>query len=105
MELCIENQKDILAKEDYSDDFCLKSLGSGRGEYFFISDILVTGQQYEPVNLLVWHNKKYKEALHLLTNLDFPAEISCYYKKPFIIETFFSDRAANRQKTKGFSIA
>jgi hypothetical protein len=95
----LRTRKDMLAKEDYSDDFCLKSLGTGRGEYFFLSDILVTQQQYGPVNLLVWHNKKYKEALYLLTNLDFPAQISRFYKKRFIIETFFSD-----QKTKGFQL-
>lgn len=62
-------------------------------------EILITGQQYGPVNLLVWHNRRYKEALYLLTDLDFPAEISRYYKKRFIIETFFSD-----QKTKGFQL-
>jgi hypothetical protein len=95
----LRTRKDTLAKEDYSDDFCLKSLGTGRGEYFFIPDILITQQQYGPVNLLVWHNKKYKEPLYLLTNLDYPAEISRYYKKRFIIETFFSD-----QKTKGFQL-
>jgi hypothetical protein len=95
----LRTRKDMVAKEDYSDDFCLKSLGTGHGEYFFIADILVTQQQYGPVNLLVWHNKKYKEALYLLTNLDFPAEISRYYKKRFIIEAFFSD-----QKTKGFQL-
>jgi IS4 transposase len=88
-----------VAKEDYFDDFCLKSLAPGQGEYFFIPDILITQQQYGPVNLLVWHNKKYKEPLYLLTNLDYPAEISRYYKKRFIIETFFSD-----QKTKGFQL-
>jgi hypothetical protein len=72
----LRTRKDMLAKEDYNDDFCLKSLGTGRGEYFFFSDILITQQQYGPVNLLVWHNKKYKEALYLLTNLDFPAPSS-----------------------------
>jgi hypothetical protein len=62
-------------------------------------EILITSQEYGPVNLLVWHDKRYKEALYLLTNLDFPIEISRYYKKRFIIETFFSD-----QKTKGFQL-
>ena len=95
----LRTRKDLLAKEDYSDDFCLKSLGTGRGQYFFLADILVTGQGYGPVNLLVWHNKKYKEALYLLTNLDYPPQISGYYKKRFSIETFFSD-----QKTKGFQL-
>lgn len=93
----LRTRKDMLAKEGYNDDFCLKSLGTGRGDYFFVPDILITQQQYGPVNLLVWHDKKYKEALYLLTNLDFPAEISRYYKKRFMIETFFAD-----QKTKGF---
>jgi hypothetical protein len=95
----LRTRKDMIAKEDYFDDFCLKSLAPGRGEYFFLPDILITQQQYGPVNLLVWHNKKYKEPLYLLTNLNYPAEISRYYKKRFIIETFFSD-----QKTKGFQL-
>jgi hypothetical protein len=90
----------MVAKEDYSDDFCLKSLAPGQGEYFFIPDILITQQQYGPVNLLVWHNKKYKEALYLLTNLDFPAEISRYYKKRFMIRDLLF-----RPKDKGISVA
>ena len=95
----LRTRKDMVAKEDYFDEFCLKSLGTGSGEYFFMTDILVTRQQYGPVNLLVWHDKKYKEPLYLLTNFEFPAEISRYYKKRFMIETFFSD-----QKTKGFQL-
>lgn len=95
----LRTRKDMLATEAYEDTFCLKSLGTDQGEYFFMPDILITHQQYGPVNLLVWHNKRYKDALYLLTNLDFPVQISRYYKKRFLIETFFSD-----QKTKGFQL-
>lgn len=64
-------------------------------------DILVTQQKYGPVNLLVWHNKKYKEPLYSLTNFNFPAQISRYYKKRLMVETFFSDQ----KKNKGVSVA
>lgn len=94
----LKTRKDMLAHED-GDDFCLKSVGTRDQEYFFIPNILITQQQYGPINLLVWHSKKYKDALYLLTNLDFAQQISSYYKKRFTIETFFSD-----QKTKGFQL-
>lgn len=94
----LRTRKDMIAEES-SDCFCLKSLGTGQQEYLFIPGILITQQQYGPVNLLVWHSRKYKDALYLLTNLDFAGQISGYYKKRFTIETFFSD-----QKTKGFQL-
>lgn len=95
----VRTRKNMTAYERDSDRFCFKSLGTGGGEYFFLAELQITQQRYGPVNLLVWHNKKYPEALYLLTNLDYPPQISGYYKKRFIIETFFAD-----QKTKGFQI-
>ncbi len=88
----------MIANEN-NDLFCLKTIGTGDQEYFFLADLLIPQQRYGPVNLLVWHSKKHKEALYLLSNLDFAQQISRYYKKRFIIETLFSD-----QKTKGFQL-
>lgn len=94
----LRTRKDMIAEEN-TDCFCLKFVGTGQQEYFFIPNVLITHQRYGPVNLLIWHSRKYKDALYLLTNLDFAQQISSYYKKRFTIETFFSD-----QKTKGFQL-
>lgn len=66
---------------------------------FMLYDMCFTQQQYGLVNVLVWHETKYKEAIYLLSNLDFPPLIQRLYKKRFYIETFFSD-----QKSRGFHI-
>lgn len=67
--------------------------------YFMLYEVAFTQQKYGPVNVLILHEKGYQEPLYLLTNLDFPPEISQLYKKRFKIETFFSD-----QKSRGFNI-
>jgi len=97
-EYVLRTRKDLLATEN-GDVFRLRTLGTGQQEYFFIHDLKVTQQEYGPVNLLIWHSKKHKEALYLLSNMDFAQQISGYYKKRFTIETLFSD-----QKTKGFQL-
>lgn len=56
------------------------------------------------MNVTVWHEKKYKEAIYLLSNLHYPPLITQLYKKRFkpgrrAIETFFSD-----QKSRGFNL-
>lgn len=66
---------------------------------FMLTDVHFTQQGYGPLNVLVWHEGKYKEAIYLLTNLDFPPLVTQLYKKRFSIETFFSD-----QKSRGFHL-
>ena len=51
------------------------------------------------MNLLVWHDKKHKNPIILITNLDYVPDIKQLYKKRFKIEPFFRD-----QKSKGFNI-
>ena len=97
-EYVLRTRKDLLAAEN-EDIFRLRIVGVGRQERFFIPNLKITQKGYGPVNLLVWHSKKYKEALYLLSNMDFAQQISGYYKKRFTIETLFSD-----QKTKGFQL-
>lgn len=102
-EYVLRTRKDLLAAEN-DDVFRLGTVGTGRKEHFFIPDLKITQrgdaqQGYGPVNLLVWHNKKYKKALYLLSNMDFAYKISGYYKKRFTTETLFSDH-----KTKGFQL-
>lgn len=55
------------AKENYLDDFYLKPLAPGPGEYFFITDTRITQQQYGPENLLMWQNKSIKS--HFIQSL------------------------------------
>jgi len=78
----------------------LKWLSPNRGHTTFtLTDIYFTQQRYGPLTAIVWHEGKYKEAIYLLSNLDFPPLITQLYKKRFYIETFFSD-----QKSRGFNI-
>ena len=67
--------------------------------FFMLYEAAFTQKRYGPVNLLIQHQKGYKDPIYLLSNLDFPPAISQLYKKRFKIETFFSD-----QKSRGFNI-
>ena len=66
---------------------------------FMLYEVAFTNKKYGPVNVLIQHEKGYKNPIYLLTNLEFPGQISQLYKKRFKIETFFSD-----QKSRGFNI-
>lgn len=66
---------------------------------FMLYEVAFTNKKYGPVNVLIQHEKGYKDPIFLLTNLEFPGRISQLYKKRFKIETFFSD-----QKSRGFNI-
>lgn len=78
----------------------LGSMIPGLGEiYFMLYGVAFTQKKYGPVNILIQHEKGYKEPIYLLSNLEFPRQISQFYKKRFRIETFFSD-----QKSRGFNI-
>mgnify|MGYP000374427690 FL=1 len=55
------------------------------------------------VNIGYFHQKGYKDPLCLVTNFELMEEVHQYYKKRFLIETFFSDiksRGFNAQKSK-----
>jgi hypothetical protein len=51
------------------------------------------------VNVLVWHEKREKEPIYLLSNLAWAKEMMVYYQKRWSIETLFSDL-----KSRGFNI-
>ena len=89
-----------LAGQDRHDMLALRWLAPAVGETTFtLTDAYFTHQNYGPVNITVWHEGKYKEAIYLLSNLDYPALITQLYKKRFKIETFFSDH-----KSRGFNL-
>lgn len=97
-EYVLRTRKDLLAAEG-GDVFRIGTVGTGQREHYFMAGLQVTKQWHGPVNLLVWHSRKHKEALYLLSNMDVAQQISHCYKKRFSIETLFSD-----QKTKGFQL-
>jgi len=89
-----------LIETEPGEEIKLGSMIPADGQRFFmLYDVKFTHKKYGPVNVLIQHEKGYKEPIYLLTNLDFPERISKLYKKRFKIETFFSD-----QKSRGFNI-
>ena len=68
-------------------------------EYFSIPNVDFTRKKFGPVHVIIWWQKKYKEPIFLLTNIELAEEACFYYKKRFKIETLFSD-----QKSRGFNI-
>ena len=89
-----------LAGQHPQDMLALRWMAPTVGETTFtLTDAYFTHQSYGPVNITVWHEGTYKEAIYLLSNLDYPPLITQLYKKRFKIETFFSD-----QKSRGFNL-
>lgn len=89
-----------LAGQDPHDMLALKWLAPAAGQdTFTLPNAYFTQQGYGPVNITVWHQSKHKEAIYLLSNLDYCPRITQLYKKRFKIETLFSD-----QKSRGFNI-
>ena len=64
-----------------------------------LMDCTITGKKYGPVTAIAWLAKGNDEPIYLVTNFISASKACVYYKKRFIIETFFSD-----QKTRGFNI-
>lgn len=89
-----------LAGQDCQDMLPLGWLSPAtRQSTFALPNAYFTQQHYGPVNITVWHQGKYKEAIYLLSNLDYSPLVTQLYKKRFSIETFFSD-----QKSRGFNL-
>lgn len=89
-----------LVGQDTTDMLALKWLAPEMGQdTFTLTDAYFTHQGYGPVNITVWHQSKYKEAIYLLSNLAYAPLVTQLYKKRFKIETFFSD-----QKSRGFNL-
>lgn len=87
----------MIEEQDW-DSFKLGDVCIIQGTEMFYEGIKFTNKKWL-TNLLIWHGKTNKQPLYLLTNLDFAPEIKRFYKKRFLIETFFRD-----QKSKGFHI-
>lgn len=86
-------------EEEQGDVFKLSWLGVDEQESFFVENVKFSQKRYGPVNVLMWHEKGYKDPILLVTNLGYPPHIQQFYKKRVKIEPFFRD-----QKSKGFHI-
>lgn len=89
-----------LAGQDAQDMLALKWLTPATGQdTFTLPKAYFTQRHYGPVNITVWHQGKYKQAVYLLSNLEYAPLVTQLYRKRFKIETFFSD-----QKSRGFNL-
>lgn len=95
----VRTSKSGCFEEQAGDCFSPKIIGVGQEKTFFIEDVYFTKKRFGPVNLLIWHDRKHKEPIILISNLDYVPDIKELYKKRFKIEPFFRD-----QKSKGFNI-
>ena len=98
-EYALRTASNTLVSTDFPEQFKLRELDPGQEEYMLVGDVRFTAKEFGPVNVLVWHCRKYKDPIYLVTNIDH-APLACrYYKWRFLIETLFSD-----QKSRGFHI-
>jgi hypothetical protein len=58
-----------------------------------------TSQNYAPVSVVIWWQKRYESPLFLVSNMACAHEICYWYRRRMRIETFFSD-----QKSRGFHL-
>lgn len=71
-----------------------------RGDnHLFLPSMFINKQGYGTVNVVYWHDKRYKKPLYLLTTLDYAPQAERLYRKRYIIETLFAD-----YKSRGFNM-
>ncbi len=96
--VCRTAKNVLLAEADWPDEtFSLSQMDLQPGDSVELTDVLFTAQGFGPVLVGGLWEPGQKEALLLVTSLDFFGEARLWYKKRFGIETFFSD-----QKSRGF---
>lgn len=92
--------KNTIIHTQNGDQFELGSLYPEIGaNYFLLQDAYMTKKRYGLINALVWHNRKHKKPIYLISNIEWAKDIMDLYKKRFSIETIFSDI-----KSRGFNI-
>jgi Transposase DDE domain len=83
-----------------AEDFRLSWLNLEAGEVLPLENVFFTQEGFGPLLCVACWDKRYKEPLYLVSNLELWQEALYWYKKRFQIETFFSD-----QKSRGFGLA
>jgi hypothetical protein len=81
-------------------DLRLSWLNLEPGQVIAQEDMFFTKEGFGPVLCVACWDRRYKEALYLVSNLELWQEAVYWYQKRFQIETFFSD-----QKSRGFGLA
>lgn len=67
--------------------------------HIYLPDMYINKQGFGTVNVVYWHDSKYKNPLYLLTNIDNAPQVEKLYRKRYIIETLFADL-----KSRGFNM-
>jgi len=85
----------------YEDDqpFSFNDLLVQPDDLIAVPNVWFTREGYGPVNAVAWWARGYTEPIYLVTNIELPNEACYWYKKRFLIETFFSD-----EKSRGFCL-
>jgi Transposase DDE domain len=81
-------------------DFRLSWLPLEPGAVISLEDVFFTKEGFGPVLCVACWDRRYKEPLYLVSNLELWQEAVYWYRKRFQIETFFSD-----QKSRGFGLS
>ena len=84
---------------DGGDEFALSEIGLVEGERIDMPDVQITRKQYGPVLVIAWWCAGYVDPIYLVTNMACVDEACHWYRRRFLIETFFSD-----QKSRGFNL-
>ncbi len=79
--------------------FRFDALDVGSESYVSLPSVGYSAQNYGPVHAILWHERRYRKPVYLITNMELAQQACWYYRKRFKIETFFSD-----QKSRGFHI-
>ncbi len=98
----LKTAKNILIADNPQMEHSTKAfelLPEQRVNYLFLPDMYITTQAYGTVNVVYWHDKRYKNPLFLLTNLEYAPQAERLYRKRYSIETLFGDL-----KSRGFNI-
>ena len=85
----------------YEDDqsFSFSDLFLQPDDLIAVPNVWFTREGYGPVQVIAWWARGYTEPIFLVTNIELPDEACYWYKKRFMIETFFSD-----EKSRGFHL-
>lgn len=71
--------------------------------YVWLENCAISKKKYGSVSALAWHQRKHKEPIYLLSNMDWAKDMMDYYDQRWSIETLFSDlksRSFNIHKTR-----
>lgn len=100
-QLCLGNHWDYIFRTacdslmyENDDEFRPKNISPAPDNFFFLHHIAFTKKRFI-VNFLCWHEKKHKDPLYLISNLDYPKEIAELYKFRTYTECLFKDFKSN----------